>query len=80
MQVILEWHPIISRPYNLQTVGSMECGMPYLFPYENVFVVAVGALIIGLLLVRMYLGHQRRQRGTGDSGEDQESSRPPSLN
>jgi hypothetical protein len=29
-------------------------GIPYLFPYENIFVVAVCVLIIGLLLVRMY--------------------------
>jgi hypothetical protein len=45
-------------------------GIPYLFPYENIFVVAVCVLIIGLLLVRMYRVRHSRPRDTRDSGGD----------
>lgn len=35
--------------------------MPYLFSYENVFVVLVSLVIVGLLLFRWYVVHDRKK-------------------
>jgi hypothetical protein len=35
--------------------------MPYPFPHEDLFLVAVGALIVGLLLLRVRLARRRRR-------------------
>jgi len=35
--------------------------MPYVFPYEDTFVYAVGALIAALLVVRMLVARKRRR-------------------
>lgn len=34
--------------------------MPYVFPYEKLFVLGVGVLILGLLVVRVRLARRRR--------------------
>nr|MBI3613959.1 hypothetical protein [Nitrospirota bacterium] len=34
--------------------------MPYVFPHENLFVLGVGGLILGLLAVRVWLARRRR--------------------
>jgi hypothetical protein len=34
--------------------------MPYLFPHEDAFLVAVGGLVVGLLLLRIRLSRRRR--------------------
>ena len=36
--------------------------MPYRFPHEDLFAFAVGALIVGLLLLRVGLARRRRRR------------------
>lgn len=33
--------------------------MPYLFPYENLFMYGVGAAIVGLLILRVGLARRR---------------------
>jgi hypothetical protein len=38
--------------------------MPYLFPYEHVFVAGISGLIIVLLLVRFRLARSRRRQPT----------------
>jgi hypothetical protein len=35
--------------------------MPYLFPYEDVFVVIIGLVIAGLLLFRWYVVQDRKK-------------------
>lgn len=45
--------------------------MPYLFPYEELFAVGVGVLIVGLLLARVKLARRRgrspEQGGASDA-------------
>jgi len=36
--------------------------MPYVFLHENLFIVVISVIIVGLLLLRMYLTHQRYRR------------------
>ncbi len=40
--------------------GSLS--IPYVFPHEDVFVLGVGVLIVGLLLFRLGLAHRRADR------------------
>jgi len=35
--------------------------MPYLFPYEDVFVVIVSLVIVGVLLLRWYVVQDRKK-------------------
>ncbi len=42
--------------------------MPYLFPYENLFVLGVSLLIVALLLARFRLARSRRRRPTTRGG------------
>lgn len=41
--------------------------LPYVFPHEDLFALAVGALIVGLLLFRFHLA--RRRDGGADRGD-----------
>jgi hypothetical protein len=41
--------------------------MPYVFPHEDVFVLGVGVLIVGLLLFRLGLAHRRADRADRSS-------------
>lgn len=47
------------------TVTSfMESGsLAYVFPHENLFIWAIGALIVGLLVLRAYVTSRRRGPG-----------------
>lgn len=43
--------------------------MPYLFPHEDAFLVAIGGLVVGLLLLRIRLSRRRRHPSASVSGE-----------
>jgi hypothetical protein len=44
--------------------------VPYLFPHEDLFVVAVSALIAGLLVLRFRLARKRRDGRSSSDGPD----------
>lgn len=41
--------------------------MPYMFPHEDLFLFTIGAVIVGLLIVRVYLARKRQRRAPPDS-------------
>ncbi|MDT7040797.1 hypothetical protein [Candidatus Nitronereus thalassa] len=40
--------------------------MPYVFPYENVFMGGIAILIVALLIFRVKLARQQRRRTDGE--------------
>ena len=51
--------------------------MPYLFPHEDLFVLGIGTLIVGLLLVRVGLARIRHRRSERSDGSDSREARVP---
>jgi len=41
-------------------------GMPYVFPYEHIFMGGIAVLIVGLVMVRVKVARQRRAQSQSD--------------
>jgi hypothetical protein len=52
------------------SAGKALLPMPYLFPYENVFILGVGMLIVGLLALRIRVARRRRRPSGGPDKKD----------
>ena len=49
-------------PQSICSLISPDIGpVSYLFPYENLFIISVTALIVTLLGIRIYISFRRRQ-------------------